>query len=190
MPTKQVFWIAALLALTACAKAMPASDRSDAGPSVTADAAAPVETDQTSCAAAGGTCLLAPATGCSKIGPQDCNTGFDVPDARCCLDPPNVCTEDSGSIHASDYDQSCKVDADCTSVSEGLVACYACLLECQTGVINVNELSRYRSDLDKLPSPPSGEGRCNCPSITTPCCVDGQCHDGEPCGTVGRTPVN
>lgn len=188
MPIKHVFGIVALLALTACAKATP--DRNDAGSHATTDAAAPADTGPTSCAAAGGTCLLAPATGCSKIGPQDCNTGFDAPDARCCLDAPKVCTEDSGSIHASDYDQSCKVDADCASVSEGLVACYACLLECPTGVINVKELSRYRGDLDKLPSPPSGEDRCNCPSITVPCCVDGQCHDGEACAGLDRTPVN
>jgi hypothetical protein len=176
--------------LAACAKAESPTKRHTADAGLVRDGApAASMTGQEACTDAGGTCVLPPATGCSTIGTQDCTAQPGNPPAWCCLDTPKTCDESGGSIHASDYDQTCEVDDDCTWVSEGLVACKACSRECTTGLINHNELERYRSALDKLPSPPAGDAICNCPSATTPCCVDGQCVAGAACGGPGRVPL-
>jgi hypothetical protein len=38
------------------------------------------------CAAAGGRCIVGPATGCAQVGPQDCNPDRNPGGAICCLD--------------------------------------------------------------------------------------------------------
>jgi hypothetical protein len=75
--------------------------------------------------------LLATAAACSGKGTTPCT------DANVEL------------IQASNYDQSCTVDADCVSIAVG-DACYPCLVICQVGgAINRGALSSYRSDISK-----------------------------------------
>lgn len=95
----------------------------------------------------------------------------------CCLDAPNACDEDGGSVNiaSADYDRSCTADADCVAVSEGNL-CFPCVQRCMSGVVSEKVAEQYRSDLAKLADPPGPEIRCRCPAAFVPRCIDGQCH--------------
>src|SRR5262245_38615312 len=76
-------------------------------------------------------------------------------------------------IHASDYDQSCKVDDDCVAVVDGMLSCCS---NCPTAAINERALPVYQADQrDRTPS-------CTdvaCPAIAclppTAVCKSGKC---------------
>jgi hypothetical protein len=108
--------------------------------------------------------LLATAAACSGKGTTPCT------DANVEL------------IQASNYDQSCTVDADCVSIAVG-DACYPCLVICQVGgAINRGALSSYRSDISKTIGAGETSGvECSCPSWSGPCCRGGICNAGLEC---------
>jgi len=93
------------------------------------------------------------------------------------------CTANSGSsasvscnISASNYDQSCAADSDCTGVTEGDY-CSATECLCGWGTISVSALPKYNADVAKTPIGSGAiEGAlCNCPAEASPCCRSGAC---------------
>jgi hypothetical protein len=79
----------------------------------------------------------------------------------------NVC----GTIQASDYDQKCSADSDCTGVTEGDLCTIECD-NCTNATINVNAQMQYQTDFAKKLSEPSV---CPCPFGPTPVCKSGVC---------------
>jgi hypothetical protein len=78
-------------------------------------------------------------------------------------------------ISASNYDQSCKTDKDCTSVGEGN-ACDPCSW-CPAAAINVSALSKYESDIADGPAGSLDmNGNCNCFGVADPMCCSGTCN--------------
>jgi hypothetical protein len=75
-------------------------------------------------------------------------------------------------IKASDYDQTCDKDSDCTAVGEG-DGCTPCILLCGDATINVADLQKWRDDVQKTPARASGT--CHCPLWGSPECVDHKC---------------
>jgi len=89
--------------------------------------------------------------------------------------------EASCTISASDYDQSCTVDSDCTAVAVGDA--------CQTGsphcwcpgaAISVSARAQYDSDVAKF----NPKNVCDCIALFSPCCVSGKCHADSSCHTL------
>jgi hypothetical protein len=174
-------WLLAIAGVLGCTQApviVPGAGGSGGG--TAADGGA--SSGPAACVAAGGTCVIGPALGCSRIGTQDCNPTRNPGGAVCCLDGPKVCDEDGGvaNIASADYDRSCSVDTDCVAVSEGNV-CLPCLRMCPAGVVNQKVVQQYRSDLAQL-SDPDPEVECHCPAEFVPCCIAGQCHADPVCG--------
>jgi hypothetical protein len=127
---------------------------------------------------------------------QDCNSNPPNPGSGiCCLefqeggsvqgdaeetpsdgssDGPNA---DSGlcMISASNYDQSCTVDTDCSMVSSGDYCSATCL--CGGSAINVGALAKFNADVAKTPlgSGALGNVFCGCPFSWGPCCRHGTC---------------
>jgi hypothetical protein len=108
--------------------------------------------------------LLAAAVACSGKGTTPCT------DANVEL------------IQASNYDQSCTVDADCVSIAVG-DACYPCVVICQSGgAINRSALSAYQSDISKTIGAGETSGvQCGCPGEFVPCCRGSICHVDDAC---------
>jgi hypothetical protein len=76
-----------------------------------------------------------------------------------------------GSISAADYDQSCKVDADCVVVPQGDFCQSACT-NCPNAAISAHAEMLYRSDLaGRIPAP----SLCPCPAPRAPACVQNKC---------------
>ncbi len=97
----------------------------------------------------------------------------------CAVDEDAGCTE----IEASNYDQSCKSDSDCVTVSVGN-ACEKCVFACgeNVGAINAAAIAQYTADVAMTPA---GVGFCGCPSVgvVVPCCRSGQCHADNECSS-------
>ena len=78
----------------------------------------------------------------------------------------NVC----GTIKASDYDQTCATDTDCTTVFEGNLCAPTC--QCANAAINVGAAAQYEADFAKKVSVPE---TCPCPLGSPPRCNRGVC---------------
>ena len=91
-------------------------------------------------------------------------------------------------ILASNYDQSCRVDADCNLVAQGDYCTQACL--CRGAAINVSALPAFFADVNRVPSAadamasmaPQG---CMCIAPAGPCCRSGVCQVGARCADSG-----
>ena len=88
-------------------------------------------------------------------------------------------------ILASNYDQSCKVDADCNLVAQGDYCTQGCL--CRGAAINVGALPTFYADVNRVPSAadamaPQG---CMCIAPAGPCCRSGVCQVGARCADSG-----
>ncbi len=88
-----------------------------------------------------------------------------------------ICT-----INASDYNQSCSTASDCVSstpsglsVSFGNYCAMACF--CPTAFINQSAVPQYIAALSMTPlgTDAGPDEKCNCGSLGSPCCQDGQC---------------
>jgi hypothetical protein len=97
--------------------------------------------------------------------------------------------EAAGSIRASNYDQTCKVDMDCVLIAEG-DPCTSCGISCSSNAtINAGALAMYRSDIANTPAVVSAaDGGCLslCGTVSGrsdfgPFCCGGTCHVGGPC---------
>jgi hypothetical protein len=98
---------------------------------------------------------------------------------------PNACSGRGVKlIQASDYDQSCKVDTDCSQIVEG-DACDPCGFSCLSGrggAINVAALAQYNSDVANTPAVAREFNGQVCTetcapssSSVSPCCIGGMC---------------
>jgi hypothetical protein len=114
-------------------------------------------TIQTLCCPPGAPCV-APGTFCD-LGGGRCSDGACDADAGCA----------KGSIHASSYDPSCALDADCTSVFDGDL-CGLCF--CPNAAINARGRAQWQSDFEAHHPAP---GTCSCPFLGTPKCAAGTC---------------
>jgi hypothetical protein len=119
------------------------------------------------------------------VGFQNCGLG-----AACCL---NVCDPNARVIRASNYDQTCAVDTDCTFILAGST-CDACNFRCPTAAINVNALPQYSSDTASLVSAANALCSSSCPSGWA-CCLGGTCQffgggESPPCPNPGAQPVD
>jgi hypothetical protein len=103
-----------------------------------------------------------------------------------------ACSSSPRPIHASDYDQSCAVDADCVAVADG-DACNPCGWnddECMAmGVLSVHDKPRFVADRAKLHdecAPTIGSQSCSAICVTVAfACVAGRCalcHGQSGCG--------
>lgn len=86
---------------------------------------------------------------------------------------------------ASNYDQSCTTDTDCTEVSSGDYCSTSVCLNCGGSPISVAGAALFNADISNTPR---GSGaipppNCSCPSSIPipPCCVAGTCHVAEAC---------
>jgi hypothetical protein len=123
----------------------------------------------------------------SCSSPHDCPMHFG-PQVYCCTgnvcgtDEPTACP-DGGErpIVASNYDQTCSTDEDCTPIAEG----NACSLigPCSTAVISKTSLPRYQADIVGVPC----YGLAGCPAETPPCCRAGTCQTGAACNAPSDT---
>jgi hypothetical protein len=101
-------------------------------------------------------------------------------------------TNDAGAdsascmILASNYDQSCTLDTDCTNVHAGdycsvpPLSSVICL--CAASAINVAALAQFSEDISKTPliQAIASRAACGCPSSApAPCCRHGTCQ-GDP----------
>jgi hypothetical protein len=122
----------------------------------------------------------APGSVCGYIsGPPNGNTSFVT--NLCCngnshlweVSPSDGCPNGNvcGTIQASDYDQTCTKDADCTSVTDGNLCTIGCT-NCPNATINMNALSQYSADFSKKLSGPRD---CPCPLGPAPVCNSGTC---------------
>jgi hypothetical protein len=117
---------------------------------------------------------MATAIVCLGVGLLTCTSA--------CNGAETACTDANVQlIQTSNYDQSCKLDSDCVSVSEGN-ACLPCVVACQTGTINRCALPRYQNDISKtIGFSEMGGVRCHCPLELNPCCRGGVCHADLEC---------
>jgi hypothetical protein len=112
--------------------------------------------------------------GCTSSSVQDGGVGRLSDSGTMTSDGPNA---DSGlcMISASNYDQSCTVDTDCSMVSSGDYCSATCL--CGGSAINVGALAKFNADVAKTPlgSGALGNVFCGCPFSWGPCCRHGTC---------------
>jgi hypothetical protein len=141
---------------------------------------------QTAMAVVCATAVLAAATGCSNSSDQNAADGAAEMPVDAPTDvPPEAsgaaaCTDGSVRlIPASDYDQSCTVNAECAAVGVGN-ACDPCTAACYNTAINYREVPRYLAAFAKAPSG-SSSVTCGCPATVFSCCRDGMCHADLQC---------
>jgi hypothetical protein len=147
------------------------------GPALERDASIDAQGSAAECVAAGGKCFDGDAVVCTAVGPQGCGS-----EGSCCLGgiiPVESCPD--GGIKASNYDQTCAVDQDCTAIAQSNT-CAACELTCTNSAINVVDGPRYMSaamgllDVAYVKCPSScGDGPGG------PCCRGGTCQVGSQC---------
>ncbi len=79
-------------------------------------------------------------------------------------------------ISASNYDQSCTADSDCTLVSQGNY-CDGKSCQCLNGAVNAGAVPRYAADIGKTPVGSGAVVALVCPCIPPigPCCRSGAC---------------
>jgi hypothetical protein len=133
------------------------------------------------CGGHGKTSAVDVMTACSSA--QDCmalstasNSVYCCSNNSCVADQPDECTDANVQlIQASNYDQSCKTNSDCVSISEGnacdLLPC------CPNATISKGAFAQYQSDLAKTRlgscSIPPTYG-CSCGTYDF-CCLNGSC---------------
>jgi hypothetical protein len=79
-----------------------------------------------------------------------------------------ACVETSGSIDASNYNQSCAADADCAFAYSGpFCGCY-----CPNAAINKSMVGAYNAAIQ---SAPTSDPPCLCPPFPPPTCDAGVC---------------
>jgi hypothetical protein len=155
------------------------------------------------CANAGGSCVLGSVI-CAKeaaSSAQDCNTNPPNPGgAFCCLEiedggmpsandhgamsvpdgsPSDAATEidapPCSPVLASDYDQSCMVDADCVAVGE-VSSCPAFACDgCTTAGINKSAMAQYTTAFDQAFAAKEPGTGCRCPCESGAVCRGGKC---------------
>ena len=81
----------------------------------------------------------------------------------------------SDEILASDYDQSCSIDADCVQVIELEADGSDCSTGCTSVAINKKDQARYDEDLADARSKCGGMRSAFCEISGTPICVKGRC---------------
>jgi len=104
-----------------------------------------------------------------------------------------ACTS-AASILASNYDQSCVSDLDCTAVGQGSV-CAECGFVCPSAAINNGTLATYQAAF--VDAGGASIGLCDCPEYGNPCCHQGHCSlscddeitDIDACASAGGTCV-
>jgi hypothetical protein len=85
-----------------------------------------------------------------------------------------ACARSDTMIHASDYDQHCAIDRDCTTAFSGDVCAASCI--CDNDAVNALAWPNYENDLQNLerkickPKP-----SCGCPVIEKAYCSQGKC---------------
>ena len=72
-------------------------------------------------------------------------------------------------IDLSTFDQSCKVDSDCTEITSGQVCDRNCA--CGGSAVNVDGLARYQQEVQGAASGPA----CSCPAFGQPRCIASKC---------------
>lgn len=103
--------------------------------------------------------------------------GATAPDVY--VAPPAPCTTSNVQpVQASDFDQSCTVNAECAAVGEGN-ACDPCTAGCYNAAINFRAFPEYRARFPMTDSP-SGAA-CSCPVSFFPCCRSGSCYADLQC---------
>jgi hypothetical protein len=86
------------------------------------------------------------------------------------------CSKLCGSIHASDYDQSCSTASDCVVVAEGDSCNGLFCVDCGNAAINVSAQAQYDENLKNL----GGQtGICPCPEGVGATCDAGVCGLGN-----------
>ncbi|MGO9838206.1 MAG: hypothetical protein ACLP1X_28840 [Polyangiaceae bacterium] len=114
--------------------------------------------------------VVAVLAACSSLawGCGGTTTGSGAADASSGSEPCSV-------VLASDYDQSCTVDTDCTLVGE-VPSCPAEACDgCTLWAINKGAITHYMTAFSQaFASVPSGTG-CGCIAEDGPCCRGGQC---------------
>jgi hypothetical protein len=123
--------------------------------------------------------LLVGAVGCSGMSAPEATGDGGKTDAGADAGPP--CPK--GIIVASSYDQSCKVDTDCESITEGNT-CVPCTLTCANAAINVDAQAQWVSDIAKTTAPSLDTSCPVCVQLPGPCCRAGKCQLGSQCGAL------
>jgi hypothetical protein len=93
-----------------------------------------------------------------------------------------ACAPPDAVIRASDYDQHCKISADCVAITEGPISC--CSLDCDSNAaIRQTDRARYEDDLRERAPSCSG---VLCPAIACSpglaVCANGVCQAANRCG--------
>jgi hypothetical protein len=137
----------------------------------------------------GAAALLSLATGCSDTSEggaaADDAAAAPTPDVQRITAPeaagPIVCTDANLQlILASNYNQSCTVNAECAAVGEGN-ACSPCTANCYNAAINFQAVPQYLSDVARTPAGSQTAATCNCPATFPPCCRGGVCYADLAC---------
>ena len=140
---------------------------------------------------------IAPVAGCGRIDGYVCTcvggtwscvdcwlgtvsceeAGSSTNDAGTSTDA-NMDTDSAAcEISASNYDQSCTEDTDCTEVTSGDY-CSPNLCECGGSAVNVGATDQFNADIAKASMGIDASSRFECPCVGPlfpPCCFQGQC---------------
>jgi hypothetical protein len=82
-------------------------------------------------------------------------------------------------IQASDYDQTCAVDTDCVSITEGS-SCNACTLNCSNAAISTRSMAQYNADTANILLAAFELCPSSCGGPQSACCRSGKCQWGYP----------
>jgi hypothetical protein len=93
--------------------------------------------------------------------------------------PAPCTTSNDQPVQASDFDQSCTVNAECAAVGEGN-ACDPCTAGCYNAAINFQAVPQYLARFPKMPAG-SPSTMCSCPPSFFACCRNGACHADLQC---------
>ena len=95
--------------------------------------------------------------------------------------PPAPCTTSNVQpVQASDFDQSCTVNAECAAVGEGN-ACDPCTAGCYNAAINFRAVPQYLARFPMTPAGAPSGATCSCPASFFACCRNGACHADLQC---------
>ena len=125
--------------------------------------------------------------GCSNSSPaatEDVDAtadGATEPTPDVYVAPPAPCTTSNVQpVQASDFDQSCTVNAECAAVGEGN-ACDPCTAGCYNAAINFRAVPAYRARFPATPADSPSGAACSCPVSFFSCCRNGSCHADLQC---------
>jgi hypothetical protein len=94
---------------------------------------------------------------------------------------PAPCTTSSVEpVQASDFDQSCTVNAECATVGVGN-ACDPCTALCNNAAINFRAVPEYLARFPKTPAGSPSGASCTCPASFFACCRNGGCYEDLQC---------